>query len=290
MEFNNIPVSKNGREIGQCIYCGAQDVRLSTEHTIPYAINGPWTLLKASCDVCAKVTQAFERDTIRSLWGSVRNALAMQSRHSKQRSPTLPLVVQRNGLKETIQVPRSEYPTYLTLPLFPTPAITWASSRPAEGVYTNIQMFHIAGPAIRIASERFPGAEFVGVHTNFSPVAFAQTIAKIGFCAAIYALGIGPFTHTPIRNIILGSDRCINRWVGSWHQEPINESDSGLHAVKVLFGFDGNIHVILKLFAQFGAVTEYHVVLGPPDPAFMASNDWPFSNSQSFSPPSSEAL
>lgn len=271
--FNNIPVSANAREVGECIYCGARNLPLSTEHAVPYGLNGPWTLLDASCARCAKITQNFERETMRSLWGSVRNALAMQSRHSKKRLQTLPLTIQRNGVKETIQVPRSDYPTYLTLPLFPPPAITWRS-QPIEGVFTNIQHFHVAGPTMKVASDRFPGAEFVGLHTNFSPEDFARMIAKIGFCAGVYALGVGPFTHTPIRNVILGSDRCINHWVGSWHGDPINEPDEeGLHAIKVLYNPpEGDIHVFVKLFAQFGA-TEYHVLLGAPDPDFVASSD-----------------
>jgi hypothetical protein len=34
------------------------------------------------------------------------------------------------------------------------------------------------------------------------------------------------------------------------------------------------IHVVIRLFAQFGA-PEYHVVVGEPDPAFVASSHWP---------------
>jgi hypothetical protein len=34
------------------------------------------------------------------------------------------------------------------------------------------------------------------------------------------------------------------------------------------------IHAFVRLFAQFGA-PEYHVLLGPADPAFVASSAWP---------------
>lgn len=211
---------------------------------------------------------------MRSLWPNVRNALAMQSRRPEKRSQTLPLVVQQNGVRETIQISRSDFPTYLTVPLFPPPAIAWRS-QPIEGVFANVQNIHIAGPTFRQASEKFPGADFVGFHTNFSPEYFARTVAKIGFCAGVYALGVGAFSQTPIRKIILGSDRCIGHWVGSWHKEPINETDGGLHAIKVLYNpVEGDIHVMLRLFAQFGA-PEYHIVLGKPDPAFVASDEWP---------------
>ena len=36
-----------------------------------------------------------------------------------------------------------------------------------------------------------------------------------------------------------------------------------------------DVHVILRLFGQFGA-PEYHVALGPADPAFVASDEWPW--------------
>src|SRR5271155_4182471 len=101
-------MSPNSREIGECIYCGERDRPLTTEHAVPYGLNGPWTLLRASCEKCAKITHQFERDVMRSLWPEIRNVLAMQSRRRNQRSPTLPLVIQRQGVTENVQVPRSE--------------------------------------------------------------------------------------------------------------------------------------------------------------------------------------
>jgi len=51
-------ISPNGREIGACIYCGERDAPLSTEHAVPYGLNGPWTIQRASCALCAKITTA----------------------------------------------------------------------------------------------------------------------------------------------------------------------------------------------------------------------------------------
>jgi hypothetical protein len=72
--------------IGVCIYCGECDATLGTEHAVPYGLNGPWTLHRASCESCAKITSHFEHDVMRSLWPDVRNALAMQSRRKDKRS------------------------------------------------------------------------------------------------------------------------------------------------------------------------------------------------------------
>ena len=271
-------ISLNGREIGECIYCGARDEPLSTEHAVPYGLNGPWTLLRASCETCAKITQRFERDVMRCLWPTVRNVLGMQSRRrdkrSPTRSPTLPLVLLRDGVKEVVQVPRTQYPTYLATPLFPPPGSFW-SGKPVRGVFANLEMMHVCGPTFQQASKDYPGANFVGAHTNFSGEDFARTVAKIGFCAAVSALGLGAFTHTPIRNVILGSDHCIGYWVGQWWGEPVNGIRGGLHEIRLMCSQPGSqIHAFVRLFAQFGA-PEYHVLLGPADPQFVASSDWP---------------
>ena len=106
----DLPVPLNPRDIGECIYCGTCDEPLHREHAVPYGINGPWVLLRASCAACERITHRFERDTLRSLWPSVRNVLAMQTRRPNERSNRLPLVIDRAGERETIQVPRADYP------------------------------------------------------------------------------------------------------------------------------------------------------------------------------------
>ena len=267
-----IPVSPNARDVGECIYCGSLDEPLRREHAVPYGINGPWTLLRASCDACAKITHRFERDTLRSLWPAVRNALAMQTRRREERPKTLPLVIIRAAVRETVQLPASAYPLYLPVPLFPAPGVV--CGRPMRrGVFTNMDTLHLAGPSFEEASATYPSAEFVGAHTNFSPEEFARTIAKIAFCAAVYALGVDPFRRSPIKGVILGVDEHIGHWVGCWEGDEVN-APKGLHAVQVrCSGVD--VHVILRLFAQFGA-PEYHVALGPADPVFVASDAWPW--------------
>lgn len=148
------------------------------------------------------------------------------------------------------------------------------SGRPLRrGVFTNMDTLHLAGPSFEEASARFPGAEFVGAHANFSPEDFARTIGKIAFCGAVYALGPVPFSNSPIKGVVLGTDPHIGHWVGCWEGEEVNPP-KGLHALQIRCS-GSDIHVILRLFAQFGA-PEYHVVLGPADPAFVASPQWPW--------------
>jgi hypothetical protein len=196
----------------------------------------------------------------------------MQTRRPKERTATVPLVVVRAGLRQTIQIPRERCPIYLQTPLFPAPGAV-CGAPPRRGVFANLDVLHVAGPSFKEVSAEYPGAEFVGMHTNFSPEDFARTVAKIAYCAAVFALGVGPFTNSPIKAVILGKDEDIGHWVGCWEREEINPP-VGLHSMRVLCS-GTDIHVVLRLFAQFGA-PEYHVVLGAADPAFVASDKWPW--------------
>lgn len=78
-----------------------------------------------------------------------------------------------------------------------------------------------------------------------------------------------------MRNVILGTDQHIGHWVGTWWHEPVNGTNGGLHEIRVVLSEPGKeIHAIIRLFAQFGA-PEYHVMLGPADPTYVASSAWP---------------
>ena len=266
-----LPIPNSARDIGECIYCGSSGSLLRKEHAVPYGLNGPWTLLRASCDSCADITHRFERDTLRGLLPAIRAILAMQTRRPRERPNTFPLVLESAGLRRTIQVPPKEFPLYLPTPIFPTPGVV--AGRPLiPGISTELKFIHIAGPSFEEVGQRH-GDEFVGTRLTFSPAEFGRTLAKIAFCAGVYVLGLAPFKQTPMRRVILGEDPCVGHWVGSWSGEVVNET-KGLHVMQ-LCASGSDLHVILRLFAQFGA-PEYHIVLGPADPSFVNSEAWPW--------------
>lgn len=266
----DLPVPRNSPDIGECIYCGTTS-SLSKEHAIPYGLNGPWTLLRASCTRCSDITHRFERDTLRSLLSPVRTILAMQTRRPSLRPKTFAMVLESNGVQRTIQVPSNEFPLYLPAPVFLPPGCL-TGAPPSQRLSTQLSFLHLAGPTLEEVVQRH-AADFAGARLSFSPADFARTLAKIAFTAAVYILGTAPFTQTPIRRVILGEDSSVGHWVGSAIGEPVNEA-KGLHAMK-LRASGTDIHVNLRLFAQFGA-PEYHVVLGPADPNFVNSPAWPW--------------
>lgn len=265
------PVGANARHVGECIYCGVTDEPLDKEHAVPYGLNGPWTLLCASCHACSNLTHRFERDTLRGLLSAVRPVLKMQSRTRKHRPRTLPLVVESRGIDKTIHVSLEDFPLYLPTPMMAPPGrITGAPL--SLDVKADLQFIHVAGPSFEEVAKRL-GADFVGARLTFSPHQFARTLAKIGYCAAVYALGVAPFRASPLRPVILGKDSNVGAFVGGWTFDPIDQP-KGLHAMQVRAS-GSDVHVALRLFAQFGAPT-YHVVVGEADPAFVASDDWPW--------------
>ena len=268
-----LPIPKNSPDIGECIYCGSSKEPLRREHAVPYGLNGTWTLGRASCDRCANITHRFERDVLKSLLPHIRAVLAFQTRRPQRRPQSLPLTIESGRVQRELQVPFDDYPLYLPTPLLPPPGIVAGAPLTAD-LRMDLKFIHIAGPTFEVAAQRYPDAAFVGARLDFSPEEFARTLAKIAFCAAVYALGgVAALRSSPVRRAILGEDRFIGYWVGSWKGDPVNEP-KGLHAMQVrASGTD--IHVILRLFAQFGA-PEYHVVLGPADPEFARSSAWPW--------------
>lgn len=266
-----LPIPSNARDVGECIYCGFVGASLGKEHAIPYGLNGPWTLLRASCPRCADITHRFERDTLQGLLPAIRTVFAMQTRRPKQRLPSIPLLLESDASQKTIHVLPSEFPLYLPTPLFPPPGVL-TGTPPSPKIATELSFVHVAGPSFEEVGLRH-GVDFVGARLTFSPTEFARTLAKIAFGAAVYALGIAPFKNMPIRRAILGEDPCIGHWVGSWTGEPMSET-KGLHAMQIRAS-GSDVHVILRLFAQFNA-PEYLVVLGPADPDFVKSEAWPW--------------
>jgi hypothetical protein len=149
-------LSPNSPDIGESIYCDERDAPLSTEHAVPYALNGPWTLLRASCKRCADITTGFERDVTRCLLPHVRNVLAMQTRRNNKRSTTLPLEVHRDGIVETVQVPRKKYPTYFPALLFRKPGVFWTDV-PVPGVSRTSACCTLRVPRLRRQARSIPG-------------------------------------------------------------------------------------------------------------------------------------
>src|SRR6266568_6712281 len=95
---------KPARTIGKCIYCGETGGPLTDEHITPLALNGDRILIKASCEVCQKITSAFESIVLNRTLFAARAALATKTRRRRNRQKTREMLVERNGTVEKIEL------------------------------------------------------------------------------------------------------------------------------------------------------------------------------------------
>ena len=267
-----LPIPSQPRRIDECVYCGATGVPLTREHAVPYGLNGPWTLLDASCARCRDITHRFERDALRGLLPSVRAVLAFQTRRPRERPRTLPLVIEDRGRQRVEQLSLDQYPLYLPSPVWLEPGVV-TGRPPASPVGFRLEFRHLAGPTFETVAARFQPCDFVGARLTFAPPEFARMIAKVAFCAAVHAIGIEGLRQSPIRAVILGEDPAVAHWVGAWSGAEMNRP-TGLHAMQ-LRAAGSHLHVVVRLFAQFGA-PEYHVALGEAGHDFVNSDAWPW--------------
>ena len=133
--------------VGQCIYCHTNCQPLSTEHIIPYGLNGPWKLLEASCKRCAGITAGFERAVQKTTFDTVRIGLNFPSRKKKDQPPKLPLAIERGGKREVVHLPVEDYPAAIVMPHFEVPA--YLAGREGEQLRTTRSTFvQIGGPPV----------------------------------------------------------------------------------------------------------------------------------------------
>lgn len=250
--------ARTSRRVNKCIYCGLADEPLSREHIIPEGLNGEFTLIAASCKCCRDITSRFELDVLQNAFGPARIALQVGRKRPDERPSHLPMRLRCGTEEVKIQIPIEEYPAILPFPIFVPPA--YLSERPySAGIHiegtTNTQ---VAGLPLAELRRKY-GGDYLGIRVVFEPVKFARAIAKIAYGFTVLQLGLDRISERYVLPAILGKATDIGRWVGCDPAPPMGPS-TGLHAVTLRME-DKQIHVLVRLFAQFGA-PEYHVVVG----------------------------
>lgn len=253
-------LTRQSKRIGRCIYCGRDDISLTKEHIIPYGLNGELTLSRASCRACQDVTSAIEIDVLRNMFGTARIALNMNSRKAMLRPTHLPLILTRGNQKERILIPAERYPAIMLFPVFPAPAnisgAPYSSGiKPQEFVLCQMAKLYIGNPFQEYKCESI---EFA--HIKFDTSKFARMVAKIAYAFVVLHLGLGRIKNNFIIPALFGKTKDIGRWVGSG-LNPYGSLRDGLHAMTIVLANNGEVHVFVRLFAQFNA-PEYLVIVG----------------------------
>jgi hypothetical protein len=237
-----------------CIYCGSTE-DLTDEHVIPYALEGDFVIRSASCKQCAAKTSRFERAVLRDALLAPRTALNLRTRRPSERPTSLPLLKRSGETTSVVDVPVSEHPTYLALPIFDLPAHLRGDSSPNLKVVTpGVVSISVSAATMQMAAEKF--GENAGVQVTLDIYAFARMLAKIahGFAAAADLGDVESFLVGPM----FADDESIGEWVGG--APDVTLGTEGLHAVNVRV-IDGQVQVRIRLFAQLGG-PEYLVVVG----------------------------
>lgn len=194
--------------LGHCMYCGSKH-KLSREHIIPFGLGGNLIFADASCGKCAEITSDFERYCLRNMFQAARTHLNLPTRNKKNKPKTLRLSYFKNeGDHEWINVPVSDHPYAIILPIFQSPTII--SQKPhIEGLMTD-------GVAMRAGPHFIDNLNKFGPNHAYtqelSPDLFGRLLAKIAHGFAVAELGERAFQPF-LQGLILGtapfSSACI---------------------------------------------------------------------------------
>lgn len=114
----NLGVPSVNVRIDECIYCGAGNVPLSKEHTIPYGLWGRNVLEKASCEKCSEATSRFETHVLKETLGRAREVLDAPTRHAKKRAERTGRIIIEDDAGNKMDVPLHIMPQFILLPGF----------------------------------------------------------------------------------------------------------------------------------------------------------------------------
>lgn len=243
-----------------CIYCGSKEPKRSREHIVAYALGGDVTIPKGSCETCQRIIHKFETAVLRGPMQMVRFIQSMPSRTKHKDAPqTVPLSVTVNGQKRNVQVPVNEAPILLAFPTFEEPSYF-------TGGDPKLKLNGTATGSFGVDPEEFArkmGAEEIQIiSSNYSPVAFAQMVAKTAYANAYVQRQLDRVENiSALLDAMLKNPNEIGRFVGTM-QEPFVKRDGVTHYLGIHELPSENIlYASVQFFAHIGAPI-YVVVLG----------------------------
>jgi hypothetical protein len=253
-------------DIGRCIYCGATGSSLTREHVLPRGLGGSWSpeqfknalvLQSASCEDCRQITQAIERECLRSMLGPARARLGLNRKRKTTRTSRAS-IQSLDGKEFAQEVDDNHVLGAAIIPSFFEAAEL--SGRPTRNPPTCEYKILIVAP---VSKANLEGNRSVGVEGRADTTLFARMLAKIALGVAVAAHGPDGFRPL-ICDLILGRNEESDRWVGGFAGwQDVLTSPSDLHWVRQRDHETSNgIYTIVEvcLFAEFGGPTNYVVV------------------------------
>ena len=235
--------------IGECIYCESK-TNLAREHIVPYGLGCPseWVLYEASCQACAGITSAFERDVLKQYLIEPRTALGLPTYRRKNRPKRLDLQLLRDGQSFTASIPADQCPPLIIMPHFKVPAYI--------GDYDYQRGVMMVGSSLHGPSdmkERLArlNANGFSVSRSLVPVSFARMLAKIAYGMAMLQFGPRTFEEVFVLPSILDPKKDVGRWVGC-SEEPliVPQADKLLHRIEIMTN-NRVVSARVRLFANY---------------------------------------
>lgn len=251
-----------------CIYCGDTNPPLGEEHIIPFGLNGNLVIPHASCRKCEKVTGWLERICLRDMFGPYRVRHGFKSGHPRDREKPFPLkLYDKEGKKQTIDLPLAEHPATIILPIFDPPNILSGTPPPNPDLPFRCGFILIGSTidlknATKLTEETSTDMVHIG-STNIA--AFARMLAKIAH-AYLYANtnGFEGGWKPMLRETIFGEFRSFHHFVGDAHNAQPVEDPSTIHRLQVVeaqVGDKAYCGVDIRLFANVDKTPHYRVIV-----------------------------
>jgi HNH endonuclease len=251
--------------VGKCIYCGAEDRKLTIEHIIPFSLGGNLELPEASCRACQKITHAFEFTCARRIFGNFRMRHGLPTRRRKERPRAIPTVTaDPNGNLRINSIPVEEHPAPLFIYTFKTAGIligapphlrTWDWKLVVIQSNAEMQDFHQKYGAMHVT-------------VKMVPVELARMLAKIGHAYAVAEHGLNSFRPLAL-DVILGRDDNLGYLVGGSH-DPAPAIHNAGHVISTEYrGYASGPGLLIANVRLFASVQSpsYHVVVGQVESA-----------------------
>ncbi|MEP1143491.1 MAG: HNH endonuclease [Henriciella sp.] len=245
---------------GECIYCQKRSKALTKEHIIPRGLGGNITLRSASCPKCQKVIHKYETKVMRECLGPGRYKLGIRSRSSKDRPTTFPAIKAGSKGAETVDIPLSELPFFMLMPVFKTwPTLHSVISADHEPAPENGII--LIGRDMDLLNAKLKEHSAEGLDLKFDLIDFGRMLAKIalGYCVKEFGYGrFIPFTGAFVTNEHNGFTQLISSSVLKTPaaENPFVPTPGYNHSISHLIN-RGKVYVKIELFSNLGAPAYY---------------------------------
>lgn len=246
--------------VGRCIYCGADDRRLTTEHIIPESLGGTLLLPASTCDACAAETSAFEGRCTGQIFRPARRILGMPQKNKSRKKKAGPETFDAKVDDVPVKVEVHEFPGLLMSFDFDMPGIV--KNEPLTEAFTG-----------RVVTGMLPGfahrmAALHGKHRVTKGVSLAmpanvddlgRTLAKIAHAYAVAELGVDGFKPYLLDIILNRPPLHTGHYVGAFGHAPEGED---LHTIELHSFWEAHgVGVEIQLFAPW-SMPVYVVIAG----------------------------